>query len=197
MILWKFQTCWVMSRASIWHFRQLITPVLVFEIMVHKNSSALTIRPPTNRPCDNMDPHYLSTQQIVCCDNFPLWHSDTCTIRPGIFVHSGFEGDSLSQVTWCPPSSTCLSRNVAWPVHEWMDGQGTTILHFQASLLIFVGISHWMENRRYFMRSAAVLEEAELLCNVVSDTGTGRIIPPQAPRPCICPGTWNQSDCFK
>ncbi len=33
----------------------------------------------------HFDPHYPSTQQTICCDNLPLWHSYTCLIRPGIF----------------------------------------------------------------------------------------------------------------
>jgi hypothetical protein len=36
---------------------------------------------------------------------------------------------------------------------------------------------------------AAAFEGAELLCTIVSDTGTGTIIPPKVPLPCICPGT--------
>jgi hypothetical protein len=39
---------------------------------------------------------------------------------------------------------------------------------------------------RFFITSVAVLEEVELLCTVVLDTGTGTIIPPQAPVPRIC-----------
>ncbi len=38
------------------------------------------------------------------------------------------------------------------------------------------------------MTSMAALEGAELLCTIVSDTGTGMIILPQAPLPSICPG---------
>jgi hypothetical protein len=35
----------------------------------------------------------------------------------------------------------------------------------------------------------AAFEGAELLCTIVSDTGTGTIIPPKVPLPCICPDT--------
>jgi hypothetical protein len=38
------------------------------------------------------------------------------------------------------------------------------------------------------LTSVAALEEAELLCTVTSDTGTGMIIPPQVPLPCMCTG---------
>jgi hypothetical protein len=41
---------------------------------------------------------------------------------------------------------------------------------------------------RFFVTSVAVLEEAEILCTVFSDTGTGTIIPPKAPLQRICPG---------
>jgi hypothetical protein len=41
---------------------------------------------------------------------------------------------------------------------------------------------------RSFIKLVAALEEAELLCTVVLDTGKGTIIPPQAPIPCICFG---------
>jgi hypothetical protein len=41
---------------------------------------------------------------------------------------------------------------------------------------------------RFFILSVAALEEAELLCTVVLDTGTGTIIPPQVPVPRICTG---------
>ncbi len=34
---------------------------------------------------------------------------------------------------------------------------------------------------------AVALEGPELLCTIVSDTGTGMIIPPQVPLPRICP----------
>jgi hypothetical protein len=37
--------------------------------------------------------------------------------------------------------------------------------------------------------SVAVLEEAELLCTIVLDNGTGMMIPPQVPLPPIWPGT--------
>jgi hypothetical protein len=39
------------------------------------------------------------------------------------------------------------------------------------------------KNGRFSMTSVAALEEAKLLCTVVSNTGTGTIIPPQAPLP--------------
>jgi hypothetical protein len=39
----------------------------------------------------------------------------------------------------------------------------------------------------FFITSVAVLEEAELLCTVALETGTGTIIPPQAPVRRICP----------
>jgi hypothetical protein len=41
---------------------------------------------------------------------------------------------------------------------------------------------------RFFIISVAALEEAELLCTVVLDTGTGTIILPQVPVPRICTG---------
>jgi hypothetical protein len=41
---------------------------------------------------------------------------------------------------------------------------------------------------RFFIISVVALEEAELLCTVVLDTGTGTIIPPQVPVPRICTG---------
>jgi hypothetical protein len=41
---------------------------------------------------------------------------------------------------------------------------------------------------RFFIKSVAALEEGKLLCTVVLDTGTGTIIPPQAPLPRICSG---------
>ena len=40
----------------------------------------------------------------------------------------------------------------------------------------------------FLKTSVAALEEAELLCSIVLDTGTGTIIPPQAPVPRICTG---------
>jgi hypothetical protein len=36
---------------------------------------------------------------------------------------------------------------------------------------------------KFFMTSVVALEGAELLCTIVSDTGTGTIILPQAPLP--------------
>ncbi len=36
---------------------------------------------------------------------------------------------------------------------------------------------------------AGAFEGAELLCTIVSDTGTGTIIPPKVLLPRICPGT--------
>jgi hypothetical protein len=41
----------------------------------------------------------------------------------------------------------------------------------------------------FFMTPVAALEEVELLCTVVLDSGTGTIIPPQASLPRICPST--------
>jgi hypothetical protein len=41
----------------------------------------------------------------------------------------------------------------------------------------------------FFVILAAALEEAEILCTVVSDTSTDMIIPPQALLPQNCPGT--------
>ncbi len=49
----------------------------------------------------------------------------------------------------------------------------------------------------FLMTSVAALEEAELLCTVTSDTGTGTIIPPQVPLPCMCTGAWSQPDSLK
>jgi hypothetical protein len=43
------------------------------------------------------------------------------------------------------------------------------------------------KSSRFFVTSVAALEEAEILCTVFSDTGTGTIIPPQAPLQQICP----------
>jgi hypothetical protein len=40
----------------------------------------------------------------------------------------------------------------------------------------------------FFYTSVAALEVAKLLCTVVLYTGTGTIIPPQAPVPRICTG---------
>jgi hypothetical protein len=42
---------------------------------------------------------------------------------------------------------------------------------------------------RFLKTSVAVLDGAELLFTIVSETSTGTIIPPQAPLPSICPGT--------
>jgi hypothetical protein len=50
---------------------------------------------------------------------------------------------------------------------------------------------------RFFMTSVAALEGEELLCTIVSDTGTGTIIPPQVPLPSICPSTGSRPDCLK
>jgi hypothetical protein len=44
---------------------------------------------PTTR---QFDPHYPSTQRTVSCDNSPLWHSYTHTIRPGIFCPPRLRG---------------------------------------------------------------------------------------------------------
>jgi hypothetical protein len=41
---------------------------------------------------------------------------------------------------------------------------------------------------RFSIKFVAALKEAELLCTVVFDTGTGTIILPQAPLPSICSG---------
>jgi hypothetical protein len=41
----------------------------------------------------------------------------------------------------------------------------------------------------FFVTLAAALEEAEILCTVVSDSGTDMIIRPQAPLPQNCPST--------
>ncbi len=40
----------------------------------------------------------------------------------------------------------------------------------------------------FLIKLLAALEEEELICTVVLDTGTGTIIPPQAPQPRICSG---------
>jgi uncharacterized protein (DUF1919 family) len=50
---------------------------------------------------------------------------------------------------------------------------------------------------RFFMTSVVALEDAELLCTVVSDTCTGTIIPSQLPLPRTCPGTWGRPDSLK
>jgi hypothetical protein len=42
---------------------------------------------------------------------------------------------------------------------------------------------------RFFMTSVAALEGTEILCTIVSDNSTGKIIPPQVLLPSICPGT--------
>jgi hypothetical protein len=50
---------------------------------------------------------------------------------------------------------------------------------------------------RFFIKLVTALKEAELLCTVVLDTGTGTIIPPQAPLPSICSGALSRSDSLK
>jgi hypothetical protein len=40
----------------------------------------------------------------------------------------------------------------------------------------------------FFIKLLVALEEVELLCTVGLDTGTGTIIPAQAPQPRICSG---------
>ncbi len=64
------------------------------------------------------------------------------------------------------------------------------IPHLQAPLQIDASISNIQEKSAvFFMTPVAALKEAELLCAVVLGSGTGTIIPPQAPLPRICPGT--------
>ncbi len=46
------------------------------------------------------DPHYPSTQQTVCCDKLPLWHSDTYMNRPGIFCPPPPPGSGWSVCNW-------------------------------------------------------------------------------------------------
>ncbi len=67
---------------------------------------ALMILPPTQRP-GNKATHAinLSNQWTVCCDNLLLWHSDTCTIRPGIFHPPRLRG---VQFVSCDMMSTLL-----------------------------------------------------------------------------------------
>ncbi len=51
------------------------------------------------------DPHYPSTQQTICCDNLPLWHSSTYSymIRPSIFRSPRLQGGLLAN---CDTMST-------------------------------------------------------------------------------------------
>jgi hypothetical protein len=46
----------------------------------------------------------------------------------------------------------------------------------------------------FFVTSVEALEEAEILCTVFSDTGTGTIILPQASLKQICPGALSRPD---
>jgi hypothetical protein len=72
------------------------------------------------------DPHYPSTQQTVSCDNLPLWHFFTCTIRPDIFHPPRFR---VGQFVTCNMTSTLLkmlcdimsflSWSRIWTVFTW------------------------------------------------------------------------------
>jgi hypothetical protein len=42
-------------------------------------------------------------------------------------------------------------------------------------------------NWQFFFTLVVVLEEADLICTIDSDTGTGMIIPPQMLLPGMCP----------
>ncbi len=74
----------------------------------NKNLGALTLtyKPATHKPTmQQFDPHYPSTQWTVCYDNALLWHSDTYTIRPGIFCPSWLRA---GQFVTCDMTSTLL-----------------------------------------------------------------------------------------
>ncbi len=72
------------------------------------------------------DPHYPSTQQTVSCDNLPLWHFFTCTVRPDIFHPPRFR---VGQFVTCNMTSTLLkmlcdivsflSWSRIWTVFTW------------------------------------------------------------------------------
>ncbi len=60
--------------------------------------------PSTDKPTTrHFDPHYPSTQRSVFCDNVPLRHSYTYTIRPGIFLPPRFRS---GQFVTCNMMST-------------------------------------------------------------------------------------------
>ncbi len=82
------------------------------------------------------DPHSPSTQWTVCWDNLPLWHSDTCTIHPGIFSPSQLQGGWF--VT-CDMTSTLLKM--------LSDIMSTMAIHWNRNNLLKIYVTYsWNQN---------------------------------------------------
>ncbi len=84
----------------------------------------------THKPTTpQFDRHYPSTQRTVCCDNLLLWHSDICTIRPGIIRPPRLWGGWFvtRNMTYTLPKRLCdimstLSWSEIWMVFHMIFG---------------------------------------------------------------------------